>query len=208
MIRRAFTLLELLLVLSIIVAALAIAVPTYDAMITGRQIFQAVDKVQLEIQSTRLTAIRTGQSQIFRCHVGTGEYVIQAWLKASDEVDASVGATIVTDFGQTIETEAVGNNVLSSLPDPTEGQKLLEGEIVFSDAQLQNDMRSMSEQSVTESMVAAATGWSQPILFYPDGSCTTAHIVIQDKRGRRFAVQVRGLIGETRVVELNSVVGV
>ncbi len=205
--RRGFTLIELLLVLSIIAVTVSVAIPTYDGMITSRRIFYAVDKLQLELQRTRVEAIRTGQAQTFRCHLGTSEYVVQPWLKASDEVEASVGATIVTQLGQAIETEAVGNMVGGSMPDPTEGQLLLEEGIVFADAQMQNDTRSMSEQSVTDTMVAAATGWSQPIMFYPDGSASTAHLVIQNERGRRFAVQLRGLIGEVKVVEMPSVVG-
>jgi prepilin-type N-terminal cleavage/methylation domain-containing protein len=205
--RRGFTLIEMLLVLSILVVAAAFAVPTYDGMITSRRIFHAVDKLQLELQKTRVEAIRTGQAQIFRCHLGTSEYVVQPWLKASDEVEASVGATVVTQLGQALETEAVGNMVGSSMPDPTEGQKLLEEGIVFADAQMQNDTRLMSEQTMTDTMVAAATGWSQPILFYPDGSASTAHLVIQNPQGRRFAIQIRGLIGEAKVVEMPSVVG-
>ncbi|MFN9941949.1 MAG: hypothetical protein ACK56I_20985, partial [bacterium] len=58
-----------------------------------------------------------------------------------------------------------------------------------------------------DSMVASATGWSSPVLLYPDGSTTTAHLVLQDTRGRRFAVQLRGLTGEASVIELASAGG-
>jgi prepilin-type N-terminal cleavage/methylation domain-containing protein len=204
---RAFTLVELLLVLSIIVVAASVAVPTYEGLISGRRIFNAVDSIQLELQRTRLEAIRTGQAQMFRCRVGSGEYVVQPWLQSSDDVEGSVGATFVTQFGQTLETEAVGGMVGASLPDPTEGQKTLDEGIVFADAQIQSDMRAMSQMSTTEVTAAAISGWSPPILFYPDGTTSTVHLVVQNEAGRRFAVQIRGLTGEAKVVAMASIGG-
>ncbi len=205
--RRGFTLLELLLVLSIIVVAVSVAAPAYEGLITGRRIFQAVDKVQLELQKARLEAVKTGQAQVFKCQVGTSEYIVQPWLKAGDEVDASVGATIVTQYGQTLETSSAGGQVVASNADPTAGRKLLEEGIVFADAQIVADMRAMSEQTMTDGIVAAATGWSSPILFYPDGTTTMAHIVLQDAQGRRFAVQLRNLTGEAKVIQMPSAGG-
>jgi prepilin-type N-terminal cleavage/methylation domain-containing protein len=201
---RAFTLLELVLVLAVLAVAASFAVPTFEAMITSRKIIDAVDKVQLTLQKARLEAIKTGQAQVFRCHVGTGEYLTQPWLKASDETEASVGATIVTQYGQAIETDSVGGMTTGEIADTTAGQMLLDDGIIFADAQIQNDSRALSEQSVADSMVSATTGWSSPVLLYPDGSTTTAHFVIQDLRGRRFAVQVRGLTGEAMVKEMPS----
>ncbi len=205
--RRAFTLFEMLLVLSILVVALSIAVPTYEAMITSRRIFNSVENVRLELQRARLEAIKTGQAQAFRCQVGQSQFTVQPWLKASDSVEASAGATIITELGQAIDTASTSSGVVSNMADPTAGQKLLEEGILFASADILNDMRSLSEQSTSDSMQSAMSGWSQPILFYPDGSATTAHIVIQNARGRRMAVQLRGLTGEAKVVEVASAVG-
>ncbi len=205
--RRAFTLIELILVLAILAVAASFAIPTFEAMITSRQLSQAVDKVRLELQRARLEAIKTGQAQVFRCHVGVGEYTLEPWLKANDEVEANAGATVVTQLGQVVDTTSNAGLVGGTLADPTAGQKILEDGIIFSDAQIQNDMRALSEQNPADSMVASATGWSSPVLLYPDGSTTTAHLVLQDTRGRRFAVQLRGLTGEASVIELASAGG-
>jgi hypothetical protein len=42
----------------------------------------------------------------------------------------------------------------------------------------------------------SADGLSSPILIYPDGSSTTAQIVIVDDRGRRMVIQLRGVAGQ------------
>ena len=205
--RRAFTLFEMLLVLSILVVALSVAVPTYEGMITSRRIFNSIENVRLELQRARLEAIKTGQAQAFRCQVGQSQFTIQPWLKASDSIEASAGATIITELGQAIDTASTSSGVVSNMADPTAGQKLLEEGVLFASADILNDMRSLSEQSTSDSMQTAMSGWSQPILFYPDGSTTTAHIVVQDARGRRMAVQLRGLTGEAKVIEVASAVG-
>ena len=205
--RRAFTLIELILVLSILVVALSVAMPTYDGMISSRKIFNGVETVRLELQKSRLEAIRTGQAQVFRCQIGQTQFVIQPWMRASDSVEASAGATIVTDRGQTIATESTSSGVVAGAADMTAGQKMLEEGIIFASADVLNDMRSQSEQSSAGTTDDGVAGWSQPILFYPDGSTTTAQVVIQDVRGRRMAVQLRGLTGEAKIIEVASAGG-
>lgn len=205
--RRAFTLIELLLVLSILVVALSVAVPTYESMVTARKIFSAAENVRLELQKARLEAIKTGQAQAFRCQIGQTQFSVQPWLKASDSVEASEGATIVTELGQAFDTESTSSGVASESVDPTMGQKAIEEGVVFATADILNDMRAMSEQTVADSLQSSVSGWSQPILFYPDGSTTTAHVVIQDVRGRQMAVQIRGLTGEVKILEVASAGG-
>jgi prepilin-type N-terminal cleavage/methylation domain-containing protein len=205
--RRAFTLIEMILVLSIMVVAFSIALPTYDGMVSSRKIFNAAETVRLELQRTRLEAIKTGQAQVFRCQIGQTQFIVQPWMRASDSVEASAGATIVTDLGQAIETESTAQGVVSEAADVTAGQKSLEEDVMFASADIVNDMRALSEQSLGDTMQASATGWSQPILFYPDGSSTTAHVVVQDIRGRRMAIQLRGLTGEAKIIEVASAGG-
>lgn len=202
--RRAFTLVELLLVLAIMVVVLSVAMPTYDGMISSRRIFNAVESVQIAIQKARVDAIRSGQAQAFRCHLGQREYSIEPWLKASDSTDAGAGATVTTLTGQAFKTESTAQGVTSDLADTSSTAKTVEEGVTFADAQIVTDVRSMSEQTTAGGLVAATSGWSQPILLYPDGSSTTAHIVLQDSKGRRMAVQLRGLTGQVTTVEVAS----
>jgi hypothetical protein len=40
------------------------------------------------------------------------------------------------------------------------------------------------------------------LLLYPDGSTTTGQIILADKKGRRMAVQVRGITGRSTTLQL------
>ena len=205
--RRAFTLIELLLVLSIMVVALAVVGPNLEGMLTARAVQNGVEAVRVELQRARIEAIRTGQIQAFQCQVGSKEYAVQPWLSASDETEASAGATVLSQTGQAIETSADAGGITSSLADTAVGQKSLDGNVVFADLQVASDRRSIAEQTGSDPLALAASGASQSILLYPDGSTSTAHIVLQDARGRRMAVQLRGLTGQVNIVEMPSVAG-
>jgi len=55
--------------------------------------------------------------------------------------------------------------------------------------------------------VTATTGdedllWSDPIFFYPDGTSSTARILITNERSRFLMVSVRGLTGVVHVSDL------
>ncbi len=93
------------------------------------------------------------------------------------------------------------------MADPSQGQKVLEEGVVFASADILNDLRATSEQSLGDSMAASAGDGRHPLFFYPDGSSTTLHLVLQDPKGRRMAIQLRGITGEARIVELPSAGG-
>jgi prepilin-type N-terminal cleavage/methylation domain-containing protein len=44
--------------------------------------------------------------------------------------------------------------------------------------------------------------WSSPIFFYPDGSTTTAAILLKNDRGRCIEIRLRGLTGSTMATEI------
>jgi prepilin-type N-terminal cleavage/methylation domain-containing protein len=205
--RRAFTLIELLLVLAIMVVALAVVAPNIEGMLTARAIQNGVEAVRVELQRGRLEAIRTGQIQAFRCQVGSKEFAMQPWLSANDETEASAGATVIAQTGQAIETSSEPTGISSTVADTSTDQKSLDGNVVFADLQVASDRRAIAEQSGSNPLALAASGESQVVLLYPDGSSSTAHIVLQDARGRRMAVQLRGLTGQVNIVEMPSVTG-
>jgi hypothetical protein len=60
--------------------------------------------------------------------------------------------------------------------------------------------RSMEIEQQTAS--DTASGWSQPILFYPDGSTSTAAVVVVSEGIGRVVVRMRGITGDATVSEV------
>lgn len=192
-----FTLLELLLTLGILLVMLSIAVPTYDALVVARRIQTSADALQLNMQKARMKAIESGQAQVFRMLVGENQYTVQPWLTGADLTDAGPGATIVTETGLAVETDS-RTGWIAGLADASKGQHVLEEGVVIASAQTLTDSRNLMAQQEA-GMGLAVSSWSAPIVFYPDGSSTTAEILLQDARGQRRSIRLRGLTGKAEI---------
>jgi Tfp pilus assembly protein FimT len=210
--RTAVTLFELLLVLAILVAILGIAIPTFESMVGSRRLGQSIDKLRNEIMEGRVTAMRTGQAQVIRMTLQGKVYSLSPWLGGNEQQDASAGATILQS-GQAVKTVAVagGGSATEGLA-TSDGKELYEG-VTFSAVETVVDSRnSLAIQQAggtaptTGSSQGDGSGLSSPILLYPDGSCTTAQILLVDDKGRRMAIQLRGVTGQLRTLRLAAIV--
>ena len=211
-IRKAFTLLELLLVLAILVALAGIAVPTFESMVTSRKLGESIQQLLNELKAARVAAMRTGQAQVMRATLQTRDYSITPWLGGTESQDASAGATVMGTDGQVVATEkGVSGGVSTSAVDASSGLKQLSSGVQFSAIETLVDSRNALELQNSGEVVptagAAVTtdGLSSPLLVYPDGSTTTAQIVLVDQRGRRMAIQIRGVTGQLSSFRLMSV---
>jgi hypothetical protein len=46
--------------------------------------------------------------------------------------------------------------------------------------------------------------WSTPIFFYPDGTCSTAALLLKNGNGQFIEIRLRGMTGLTKVTETFS----
>lgn len=201
--RLGFSLIELLLVLAVLAVVMAVVMPTYEAIVVAARLQHSAEKLDLELKRARVTAIRTGQAQVFRFQVGGGQYECNAWLGSNDDMNASGGATIQNAAGMVVETASDGSSM--GVADASQSAKTLEQGVTFAKADTLADSRTLMEQAQT-GQTGAVGGWSSPILFYPDGTSTTAEIIIQDTSGGLRAIQLRGLTGHTKVLKLEATV--
>ena len=211
-IRKAFTLLELLLVLAILVALAGIAVPTFESMVTSRKLTESIQQLLNELKAARVAAMRTGQAQVMRATLQTRDYSITPWLGGTESQDASAGATVMGTDGQVVATEkGVSGGVSTSVVDASSGLKQLSSGVQFSaietlvDSRNALELQNSGEATPTAGVAVTTDGLSSPLLVYPDGSTTTAQIVLVDQRGRRMAIQIRGVTGQLSSFRLMSV---
>ena len=210
--RSALTLFELLLVLAVLVALAGIAIPTFDSMVSSRRLGQSIDKLRNEIMAGRVTAMRTGQAQVIRMTLQAQDYSISPWLGGSEAEDASAGATLM-ESGQVIQTQATTGGGAKSTAELANSTLQLSEGILFSVVETLIDSRNALAIEQGGGTVSTGSGSSQgdgsglssPLLLYPDGTCTTAQIVLIDERGRRMAIQLRGVTGQLKTMRLASI---
>ncbi len=190
-----FTLIELMLVLMILVALGAFTLPRFTDSIQRARLNASADKLRLEFDRTRLQAMKSGQIQMFRCSLDTNSFTLQPWITGGEA--ASAGATIVTAGGTLAQVDE--NGMMTQVAMENLGtQKTLEQDVTFASCLVASDMRSFSIGQQAGGLTEAAA-MTSVILFYPDGSSSTAEVILSNKRGDLRAISLRGLTGSSRV---------
>jgi hypothetical protein len=185
--RQAFSLLEVVLVLALLVLISAIVWPNFDKPFASQRLHSAADLVKSEWMRTRVRAMTTGLPHVFRFQPETGSFQIEA----IGGMDAELEATQAMDFGVPIQPRLpTGESELPGLP---------EG-VVFMGGQAAADTRGMLVES--QAIATAAADWSQPVYFYPDGTTSDARVLLKNEHELYVMVDLRGLTGITSVSDV------
>ena len=177
--RGAFTLLELLLVLSLLVVGLAMSWPVLQGTWDDLRLRKGADQVRTALGKTRLAAVTSGQIHVFRFQLGGDQYGVSTWAGADAALDA-------TEDGDASAPQ------LHQLP---EDVTFIAAPGLASDDDLSADGIERFEET---------DGWSSPIMFYPDGTSTDARLAIAGIDGRYVAVELRGLTGTVRTGKVTA----
>jgi hypothetical protein len=170
------TLLELVLVLAVLVAIAALAVPALDRPLASQRLKSGADLVRSTLVKARVEAMHSGEVQLFRFLPESGEYQVERFAGLEGAVEQSGFAAA---------------NLSGMLPDG----------ILFLAADRAETAR---DQAVEMSQVSAAddAGWSQPIMFYADGTTSTALLLLRGEYGMSLELSLRGLTGGVQVSEV------
>jgi prepilin-type N-terminal cleavage/methylation domain-containing protein len=202
--RRGFTLIEILLVLSIVAAISSIALMSFGALVSSRHIDHSADTLLIAVDTGRNKALRTGQAQLFRFMIGKNVYTVQPWMGTMDEINSGPGSTVMSATSGQVYSTFESNGMSSSVGVENSGQKeeTIDEDVYFESVNTFNDTRSQMIELESGGGATVDGSWSAPILFYPGGGATSAEIIISDKKGRRRALQIRGLTGQSKVILL------
>lgn len=197
--RRAFTLLELLLVLGILAGVTSLVVSGLLMLLTDRTLARSGDQLRVEMMQARLLAMRTGRTQMLQMQTGTSECRLQAWYDMNDMTEAT------DQTGSTSALLTGGNASAASFQtqasqEPAKTIALPDG-VVISNSQVQSTQRSYLIDTQYSSQ-GGGQAWGQPILFFPDGTTSTAAVTMQLPEAGQIVVLLRGLTGEVTVSEV------
>ncbi len=202
--RSAFTLLEVMLVMAILVVLGSIAVPLLDGVMERQKLRGSAEELRLAWEGARLKAMRTGQAQVFQCAVDSGSYTIQPLILHDDVNNVGMGATLMSG-GVAVQTANTNFGVTVSAADPQQFTPTkLDEAISFVSCRVASDSRAFSMAQTGGSAGVSMTNIGQTVIFYPDGSTSTAEALIRNKSGDISGVQIRGLTGHSRVLGITS----
>lgn len=187
--RDAFTLLEMLLVLALVVTIVTLTMPALATPLNNHRLRSGADQVRAEWAKARTLAMEHGRTYVFRYSPGTDTFSVAPWLTADDYLESDELSSLGIDAsGESLALDASLAAEVETLPE----------NVVFVASETTADLR--AETLVTANPNEAATVQeTPPIFFYPDGTTSTAKLVLANQQGRFVNLTMRGLTGVVHV---------
>jgi len=174
--RRGFTLSEMLVVLGLLVAVTALSQPVLSGALQDSRLRSAGKMVRTELAKARLKAMKTGVAQRFRHELGKCQFET-APVALGDPRD------------QTLTSMSEKDGALPEGEKPAPGEETarfsLPTGVSFDDREEEGGSETMSSED----------GWSDPIVFYPNGHTDSAHLRLKGDRNSFVEIALRGLTG-------------
>ena len=217
--RPAYTLIEILIALTLLVALAAITVPSTIRLMGDRAVQAAGEAVRVQISNTRLLALETGLDYQFRFEPGGRRCVT---VPVDLDTTGGIAATTTSQSGPVaiVRTPAGAafkrpRRILGELPKGfrfSTGSGL--GTAIVAGAATTNvgGQTVQAGEKLPEALFAgltnsgelAAIAWSPAMSFRPVGTSLDAVLVVDDGRGRKMPVRVRGLTGTATAGPMES----
>jgi len=194
--RRGLTLMEVLLVLALLVAMGAMVWPNLQRPFAAERLRRAGDQVRAHWSRARNRAIDSGEVYSFRCQLQGSRYLIERY--AGLDIDQAVTST---GFAATASDNATPGTPALSI------DKTLPAGVTMSDLQTEADARTSSqamEFGNEDPSQSRDETWSTPVLFFPDGTSTTAELTLTNQYGATVMISLRGLTGGSRLGEVSA----
>ncbi len=205
---QGITLLELILVMALMVVIASLAMPAMRGVFRRQMLRKAGEQIRVEWAKARNAAMRSGRIMVFEYQVGASMYRIRPWARQTDLVEGDLTAlgTRPGSVGSALPSNGTSPPTVSPQPGmpltPSTSGYLRQGRlpdgIAFVGANVAGDAR--LQATVPEAAAALSTP-APPVVFYPDGTCSKAQVVLQNDTQRVVIVQTRSLTGSARLLE-------
>ena len=189
--RSGFTLVELLLVLTVVATILAVAWPNVLRLTSQQKLIDSAEKVRAVAASARMHAIDSGLAYQFRYEPGGRHFVMVPFEREFEGVSPNARGT-GTALGRFSKASGM-------LPDGVTftAPSLGSTAAVNPAAATGQQISSLALTGLPDAGKLESVTWSGPVLFQPDGSSTDAMLDLIDRRHQRVTLKIRGITGAT-----------
>ena len=196
--QRGLTLLEILLVLALLVIVGAVVAPTIARFSQTQKLRDSANLIRGEWARARVQAMKSGRIHVFRYEQEGTHYVVDFWMAEDDGLEAGDDSALTEDSAAT----ATAANV------PWEAEELPAGvNFLLGSSEVAAREDQIAEELESAPSSGGSLGWSPPVLFYSDGTTSSADVVLANRHNNAIRISLRGLTGIASVSEVFSLTG-
>ncbi|MCO8121981.1 prepilin-type N-terminal cleavage/methylation domain-containing protein [Stieleria sp. TO1_6] len=198
--KRGFTLLELLLVMAILSVMGSIAIPQVAWLLGDRRIVRGAKLIREELMLARIDAMREGRTLMMDAMLESNAVRVRPYFSLSD----SVNALDQTGSQSSLLSGAEQGQFVAVVADESQTRTIeLPEDVTVKSVAVVSAARAMEIQQASLAS-SQADGYSQPILFYPDGTTSTAAMILTHPTHGQITIKLRGITGDVTVSEVGA----
>lgn len=200
-----FTLLEVLLTISLIVIIAAMIVPNFDKPLAAQQLRSAGEQVLVQWNQARVAAIATGRIHVFRYTPQQRKYKISPHSfdpeGGGDQTNpggtsgSSGSGTAGGPAGTTNPGATSGSDSSTDTPPYSAEDSLPEGLSFLDPPPADSDDSTDASLPVPDDTGGDSGMSSPPIFFFPDGTASNAKVGIKNELDKAITLSLRALTG-------------
>ena len=188
-----FSLLEVVLVLSLLVVLTALVYPSLERPFAAERLRKGADQLRSEWMRSRIRAMTSGVPQVFRYEPESGKFRVEAWAAADSEIEAQTSLAF-QDAGS-------GQTPVLQNANAQHDRQLPENVLFVGSQTLANSKAALVVATQTNGPDDQAA-WSEPIYFYPDGTTSTSRLLLKNEHELFVVLDLRGLTGVVTVSDV------
>ena len=211
--RLGFTLLEMMLVLSLMVVIAALVWPSLDKPFAAQRLRTSADQIRAELARGRVAAMQSGRLHVFSVDPSTGRFLVQPADEPTSMIAMSPATMSTTSTTPTVlRGQALPDGIrlqeLLAVDDVTPLPQAAQAQAAAPPGPSSAPAASIAPPSTTAvsgpaagSNAAGPTTAPQTIYFHPDGTTSSARFTLANQHGVTLVLELRGLTGATRASE-------
>jgi prepilin-type N-terminal cleavage/methylation domain-containing protein len=198
--RQAFTLLEVLLVLALLVVLASLSWPALTYPMANQALRSAADEIRTSWSRARVAAMTSGSTYVFQAYTAPQGAMVPKGEQRRDyyTIDRQLTPEASADLSPA-ELQAVEQGFVEEGSPPLAVNDRLPEGIRFVGGETAADSRAQTASPGVSPGLNQGLPLGDPIFFYPDGTTSTSRLRLQNEYGRWMELSIRGLTGVVTV---------
>jgi len=198
--RQAFTLLEVLLVLALLVVLASLSWPALTYPMANQALRSAADEIRTSWSRARVAAMTSGSTYVFQAYTAPQGAMVPKGEQRRDyyTIDRQLTPEASADLSPA-ELQAVEQGFVEEGSPPLAVNDRLPEGIRFVGGETAAESRAQTASPGVSPGLNQGLPLGDPIFFYPDGTTSTSRLRLQNEYGRWMELSIRGLTGVVTV---------